>query len=146
MVDDVERRTESALQRLYQRLTSYAEAPLHVNPPPPSETYYASLSAGPGRAKLMPSESSSHFEDPHAFASTRVQSKDRVVTKEARYKGMSYKLGDFVHVMNPDDPSRPIVGQIFRTFIPKRTVGKDNHHITICWYFRPEQVNHMRVA
>jgi len=47
--------------------------------------------------------------------------------------------GDYIHLINPDDASRPIVGQIFRTFVP--TKGYQTHHVTVCWYFRPEQVS-----
>lgn len=42
----------------------------------------------------MPTDSGMPAEE-HAFASIRVQSKDRAITREARYKGMSYKLGEF---------------------------------------------------
>lgn len=43
--------------------------------------------------------------------------------------------------MNADDPSRPIIGQVFRTYIPRK-VRNAGHHLTICWYFRPEQIVH----
>lgn len=46
--------------------------------------------------------------------------------------------------MNPDDPTRPIIGQIFKTFVP--TKGKQTHHASICWYYRPEQVSLQFVA
>lgn len=46
--------------------------------------------------------------------------------------------------MNPDDPTRPIIGQIFKTFVP--TKGKQTHHASICWYYRPEQVSLELVA
>jgi chromatin structure-remodeling complex subunit RSC1/2 len=47
-------------------------------------------------------------------------------------------LGDYVHLINPDDATRPIVGQVFKSFVP--TKGYRTHHLTVCWYFRPEQV------
>ena len=34
--------------------------------------------------------------------------------EEVNYKGWKLKLGDWVHLSNPDDPSKPIVGQVFK--------------------------------
>lgn len=56
------------------------------------------------------------------------------------WKAQADNAGDYVHLINPDDPSRPIVGQIFKTFVP--TKGYITHHVTVCWYFRPEQTVH----
>jgi chromatin structure-remodeling complex subunit RSC1/2 len=47
----------------------------------------------------------------------RVSSKDRTFVDELQYKGWRVRLGDFVHVSNPDDTSRPIMGQVFRCFV-----------------------------
>lgn len=49
-------------------------------------------------------------------------------------------MGDYVHLINPDDATRPIVGQIFKAFVPTR--GTKKHHISVCWYYRPEQTVH----
>ncbi|EIW70202.1 hypothetical protein TREMEDRAFT_68547 [Tremella mesenterica DSM 1558] len=133
------------LQRLYNSLT--APFPMNLPPsgvPPPSPTHFASIPAGPGNARftheLAPDAKSSSEPVGRHFTTFRIGTKDREFTQEARHKGLTYKLGDYVHVMNPDDPSRPIVGQIFKTFVP--TKGNRTHHITICWYFRPEQTVH----
>lgn len=40
--------------------------------------------------------------------------RDRTVVEEVNYKGWKVKLGDWVHLSNPDDPSKPIVGQVFK--------------------------------
>jgi chromatin structure-remodeling complex subunit RSC1/2 len=44
-----------------------------------------------------------------------------------------------VHLINPDDAAKPIIGQVFKSFVP--TKGYKTHHLTVCWYFRPEQVS-----
>lgn len=57
----------------------------------------------------------------------------------AWYKGRAYRVGDWAHFMNPVDPSRPIVGQIFRVY-KRRDVP--SVFLTACWYYRPEQTSH----
>lgn len=116
------------LQRLYNALT--APFPLEPNGIPQSSTLFASLPAGPGNTSVP------------SVTTFRVGTKDRTFTSEARHKGMAFRVGDFVHLINPDDATRPIVGQIFKTFIP--TKGHRTHHVTVCWYYRPEETVHTR--
>jgi BAH domain len=52
-------------------------------------------------------------------------------------QGIEYKVGDFVHLSNPDDMSRPLIGQIWACWGPA-----DRQSFTVCWYFRPEQTSH----
>jgi chromatin structure-remodeling complex subunit RSC1/2 len=40
--------------------------------------------------------------------------RDRTFVEEVNYKGWKLRLGDWVHLSNPDDPSKPIVGQVFK--------------------------------
>jgi hypothetical protein len=47
----------------------------------------------------------------------RVSSKDRKFVDEVHYKGWAVKLADWVHLSNPDDPSRPIIAQVFRVWV-----------------------------
>lgn len=47
----------------------------------------------------------------------RVLTRDRSFVDELNYKGWSIKLADWVHLSNPDDPSRPIIGQVFRCWV-----------------------------
>nr|KIR45973.1 chromatin structure-remodeling complex subunit RSC1/2 [Cryptococcus bacillisporus CA1280] len=135
------------LQRLYNALTSIY--PLQLPPsgiPEPSSVAFASIPAGPGNARSMHEATqelragAAEEQVGYGITTFRVGTKDRVFTEEARHKGMAYRLGDYVHVMNPDDPTRPIIGQIFKTFVP--TKGKQTHHASICWYYRPEQTVH----
>jgi chromatin structure-remodeling complex subunit RSC1/2 len=100
------------LQRLYHALTSPSPP---TGPPYSSTTNFASLKAGPGHAKPL----STTIFDPDAAGVTtyRVSSKDRTFVDEIFYKGWSVKLADWVHLSNPDDPSRPIIGQVFRVWV-----------------------------
>lgn len=47
----------------------------------------------------------------------RVLTKDRTFVDEVYYMGWTLKLADWVHLSNPDDPSRPIVAQVFRCWV-----------------------------
>src|SRR5882757_6215153 len=47
----------------------------------------------------------------------RVLTKDRTFVDEVHYMGWTLKLADWVHLSNPDDPSRPIVAQVFRCWV-----------------------------
>lgn len=54
------------------------------------------------------------------------------------HKGETYRVGDWIHIINPNDPNKPTVGQVFRTW-------KDHDGqvwINACWYYRPEQTVH----
>ncbi|WWC72663.1 uncharacterized protein I206_106627 [Kwoniella pini CBS 10737] len=148
------------LQRLYNALTAvYPMALPGSGIPFPSSTLFASLPAGPGNARSMHETAqdlkAGAAEDQVGYGITtfRVGTKDRHFTPEARHKGQAFKMGklasqwdiadrtgDYVHLINPDDATRPIIGQIFKTFVP--TKGYRTHHVTVCWYFRPEQTVH----
>ncbi|KAI9724616.1 MAG: hypothetical protein M1828_003640 [Chrysothrix sp. TS-e1954] len=49
-----------------------------------------------------------------------------------------FKIGDWVHIQNANDLSKPIVTQIYRTW--QDTSG--NEYVNACWYYRPEQTIH----
>ncbi|KAG8985572.1 hypothetical protein FRB90_004623 [Tulasnella sp. 427] len=72
----------------------------------------------------------------------RIQNKDLSFTEEITLKGMTYKSGDYVHLMNPNDPSRPIIGQVIKLWIPDKYRTPGERGIAVCWYFRPEQTFH----
>ncbi|KAK6200591.1 hypothetical protein LQW54_009710 [Pestalotiopsis sp. IQ-011] len=57
---------------------------------------------------------------------------------EIQHRGEVWKIGDWVHITNPNDLTKPIVAQIYRTYIDK--AGKPC--INACWYYRPEQTVH----
>jgi len=120
------------LQRLWQNLTSFFPTTT------PTETgNLASIFAGPGNAKPMhgPKEKekdvgsngtpASREEDATTatmpmvtgVTSFRINNKDRTFIDEIAYKGWTFKMGDYVHLVNPDDPAKPVVGQIFKPYI-----------------------------
>lgn len=49
-----------------------------------------------------------------------------------------WKVGDWVHIQNPNDVTKPIVAQIYRTW--QDTDGQK--WVNACWYYRPEQTVH----
>ncbi|EPS92765.1 hypothetical protein FOMPIDRAFT_1056573, partial [Fomitopsis schrenkii] len=121
------------LQRLYHALAS-SNPP--AGPPFTSPTNFAAIRAGPGTAK--PLHSSADTEGIVGVTTYRVSTKDREFVNEVHFKGWTLRLADWVHMANPDDPSRPIVGQIFRCYVwDAATTG-----VTIAWYYRPEQTFH----
>lgn len=136
------------LQRLYNALT--APFPLKLEQgqiPRPSATQFASIPCGPGNPRTLTVQAAHDLVRAGASQDTlnlgvttlRIPTKERHFTEEARLKGVSFRTGDWVHLINPDDASKPIVGQIFKSFIP--TTGFPTHHVTVAWYFRPEQVS-----
>ncbi|KAK5957702.1 hypothetical protein OHC33_000891 [Knufia fluminis] len=54
------------------------------------------------------------------------------------YKGDMWKVGDWIHIQNPNDITKPIVAQIYRTW----KTENDEEWINACWYYRPEQTVH----
>ncbi|KAL6877166.1 Bromodomain-containing protein [Trichoderma novae-zelandiae] len=54
------------------------------------------------------------------------------------YNGETWKVGDWVHIRNPNDLAKPIVAQIFRTWQDR----EGQKWINACWYYRPEQTVH----
>ncbi|KAF8972536.1 RSC complex protein [Flammula alnicola] len=123
------------LQRLYQAITS-------PNPPAApyiSSTNFASLRAGPGNVKPV---HGSDGEGVPNVTTHRVLTRDRTFVDEVNYKGWKIKLADWVHLSNPDDPSRPIIGQVFRCWVSDEIEKKGQPGITVSWYYRPEQTYH----
>ncbi|XP_006454962.1 hypothetical protein AGABI2DRAFT_148258 [Agaricus bisporus var. bisporus H97] len=124
------------LQRLYQALTS-------PNPPsgPPyvSTQNFAALRAGPGAIKPV------HGNDTDGVPNVtthRVLTRERKFVDEVHYRGWTLKLADWVHLSNPDDPSRPIIAQVFRCWISEEPAKAGQAGITVSWYYRPEQTFH----
>ncbi|KAL4864971.1 hypothetical protein BDV12DRAFT_175364 [Aspergillus spectabilis] len=54
------------------------------------------------------------------------------------HKGELWKVGDWVHIQNPNDVTKPIVAQIYRTWQD----AEGEKWINACWYYRPEQTIH----
>lgn len=54
------------------------------------------------------------------------------------HNGELYKVGDWVHIQNLNDLTKPIPAQIYRTY--KNPAGQSI--VNVCWYYRPEQTVH----
>jgi chromatin structure-remodeling complex subunit RSC1/2 len=54
------------------------------------------------------------------------------------HNGELYKVGDWIHVQNINDLTKPIPAQIYRTY--KSQSGQNM--VNVCWYYRPEQTVH----
>ncbi|KAI1454643.1 hypothetical protein F4805DRAFT_438903 [Annulohypoxylon moriforme] len=57
---------------------------------------------------------------------------------EIVHKGEVWRVGDWVHITNPNDLTKPIVAQIYRTWEDK----SGQKWVNACWYYRPEQTVH----
>ncbi|CZS92661.1 related to member of RSC complex [Rhynchosporium graminicola] len=62
----------------------------------------------------------------------------RLPVPEILYNNEIWKVGDWVHLTNPNDVTKPIVAQIYRTWQDP----KGEKWINACWYYRPEQTVH----
>lgn len=62
----------------------------------------------------------------------------RIPLKFIDHKGEQYRVGDWVHLVNPNDPAKPIVGQVHRTW----QTEDGEKWLNICWFYRPEQTVH----
>lgn len=54
------------------------------------------------------------------------------------YKNELWKVGDWIHISNPNDITKPIIAQIYRTWED----SEGQKWINACWYYRPEQTIH----
>ncbi|KAJ9636172.1 hypothetical protein H2204_005444 [Knufia peltigerae] len=54
------------------------------------------------------------------------------------YKNELWKVGDWIHISNPNDITKPIIAQIYRTWED----SDGQKWINACWYYRPEQTVH----
>ncbi|KAG7090566.1 hypothetical protein E1B28_009674 [Marasmius oreades] len=123
------------LQRFYQALTS-SNPP--SGPPYSSTTNFASLRAGPGNVKPVHGDG----EGVAGVTNHRVITREKKFVDEVHYKGWTVKLADWLHLSNPDDPTRPIIAQVFRCWISEEESKKGQVGITVSWYYRPEQTYH----
>jgi chromatin structure-remodeling complex subunit RSC1/2 len=62
----------------------------------------------------------------------------RLPLPEILYEGELWKVGDWVHLSNVNDVTKPIVAQIYRTWQDP----EGQKWINACWYYRPEQTVH----
>ena len=86
-------------------------------------------------------------QEAHALMDTeRAKSDTEYTMEEGRipipggilHNGELWKVGDWVHIQNPNDLTKPIVAQIYRTW--QDVDGQK--WVNACWYYRPEQTVH----
>lgn len=126
------------LQRLYNELTRLRSGPIAGKLYDVSSL--TSVSIGPGRIVARDgSPSGQGTEDERGGSNSRYLTRDRTFLRGIHYKGETYRPGDYVHLMNPDNPAKPIIGQIFKTF---RRLDSQQRAVSVCWYYRPEETIH----
>lgn len=54
------------------------------------------------------------------------------------HDGELWKIGDWVHLQNPNDVTKPVVAQVYRAWQD----SDGDKWINACWYYRPEQTVH----
>lgn len=62
----------------------------------------------------------------------------RLPVPEILHNNEMWKVGDWVHLSNPNDFTKPIIAQIYRTWQDPQ----GQKWINACWYYRPEQTVH----
>ncbi|KAL5598547.1 hypothetical protein BROUX41_003523 [Berkeleyomyces rouxiae] len=62
----------------------------------------------------------------------------RLPLTEAIHNAATWRIGDWVHIHNPNDSTKPIVAQIFRMWMD----NAKQTWVNVCWYYRPEQTVH----
>ncbi|KAI9830258.1 MAG: hypothetical protein M1819_005785 [Sarea resinae] len=67
-----------------------------------------------------------------------MQEDGRLPLEYILHNGELWKVGDWVHIQNPNDISKPIVAQIYRTWQD----AEGQKWVNACWYYRPEQTVH----
>lgn len=118
------------LKRLYQELTQgNGTQTLKDSFPVGTAKKLASVTMGPGNRSHLPRN-----DEP-----VKLRAKDKILLEGIHLKGDYLRIGDWVHLFNPDDPSRPIIGQIFNTY---RRVDNGRRSVNVCWYYRPEETVH----
>ncbi|PLW39578.1 hypothetical protein PCANC_15641 [Puccinia coronata f. sp. avenae] len=118
------------LKRLYQELTQGdGTLTLRDSIPVGAAKKLASVTMGPGNRHHLPRN-----DEP-----VKLRAKDKLLLEGVHHKGDYFKIGDWVHIFNPEDPSRPIIGQIFNTY---RRVDTGRRTVSVCWYYRPEETVH----
>lgn len=73
------------------------------------------------------------YQDPDANSKIA-----RLPLDQFEHRGEIYRVGDWVHLSNLNDPAKPTIGQIFRIW----RVGDGQKWVNCCWYYRPEQTVH----
>ncbi|GAA6003570.1 hypothetical protein JCM10207_000393 [Rhodosporidiobolus poonsookiae] len=114
------------LQRLYHELTkrkSAMERSIESSDP----TAFPSITGGVSK------------RDDDRGATARPTTKDKIFLESVNIKGETLRVGDWVHLFNPDNPAKPVIAQIWNTY---KRADSPQRCLSVCWYFRPEETVH----
>ncbi|KAI0423843.1 hypothetical protein F5Y09DRAFT_326235 [Xylaria sp. FL1042] len=57
---------------------------------------------------------------------------------EIHHRGEIWRVGDWVHITNANDLTKPIIAHVYRTWQDRQ----GQQWVNACWYYRPEQTVH----
>lgn len=100
---------------------------------------FASVKAGPGNPYAEELAEGVPGMEGVGPATSRILTRHRQFKDDGHYRGLHLNMGDWVHIINPDDATKPIPAQLFKVFTPDYST---HPHITVCRYYRPEQTVH----
>ncbi|BGP29735.1 hypothetical protein JCM10296v2_001480 [Rhodotorula toruloides] len=126
------------LQRLYQELTKRV-SPLLRTAEISDAAALASVGGGPGNVQHARGDDGAVGLDLKSRATTRPTTKDKIFLDSINFKGDVLKTGDWVLLLNPDNPGKPIIAQIWKTY---RRQDSPQRCLSVCWYYRPEETVH----
>ncbi|SCZ92634.1 BZ3500_MvSof-1268-A1-R1_Chr5-2g08052 [Microbotryum saponariae] len=123
------------LQRVYQELTKRVSS---LTPRPQNLTVPAlsSVKLGPGNC-----EGKDPVDGEPKTAQTRISMKDKIFLDHINFKGQVLRVGDWCHLLNPENPAKPIIAQIFKVY---KRMDSPQRCLSVCWYYRPEETIHPR--
>lgn len=100
---------------------------------------FASAKAGPGNPFAEELAEGQPGMEGVGPATSRILTRHRYFKEDGHFRGLHLNMGDWVHIINPDDATKPIPAQLFKVFTPDYS---SHPHITVCRYYRPEQTVH----
>ncbi|GAA5913718.1 hypothetical protein JCM6882_002325 [Rhodosporidiobolus microsporus] len=121
------------LQRLYQELTRRKSA---LERSAGTDSTSAFTASGPSSVKR---EDDLGVSDLKSRATTRPTTKDKIFLDGINFKGDVLRVGDWVHLLNPDNPAKPVIAQIWKVY---KRPDSPQRCLSVCWYYRPEETVH----
>ncbi|GAA5841640.1 hypothetical protein JCM11251_004238 [Rhodosporidiobolus azoricus] len=118
------------LQRYYQELTKRKSA-LERSSGIDTSTAFAS--------SAVKREDDLGGTDLKSRATARPTTKDKIFLDGINFKGDVLRVGDWVHLFNPDNPAKPVIAQIWKVY---KRPDSPQRCLSVCWYYRPEETVH----
>ncbi|GAA5875443.1 hypothetical protein JCM3774_002985 [Rhodotorula dairenensis] len=126
------------LQRLYQELTKNSSAADRAMDAETAASL-SSVSGGPGNVQHAKGDEASQGSDFKSRATARPTLRDKIFLDSINFKGHTLRTGDWIHLLNPDAPGKPIIAQIWKTY---KRPDSPQRCVSVCWYYRPEETVH----